>query len=139
MVHALEEIHRTLVPSGLLIDLRPVADRWPVEVVEGQIYHSIGRLTDLPAGLADDEAANNAILEAARRGWFRRESKQNFPFFFYWDTPEEMKGYILDKWSEFILLEDSLYTRTQDTWKVFGPNAPIRVKRKMLLAHWRKH
>jgi len=32
MVHALDEIRRTLKPNGILIDLRPVEDNWPVEV-----------------------------------------------------------------------------------------------------------
>ena len=35
MVHALEEIRRVLLPGGILIDLRPLADRWRVEVVSG--------------------------------------------------------------------------------------------------------
>ena len=54
MVHALEEINRVLVPSGLLIDLRPLLERWPVEIAWGNGYREIGRLTDLPEGLSDD-------------------------------------------------------------------------------------
>ena len=41
MVHALEEIHRTLRPGGLLIDLRPLLDRWPVEVAWQNGYREI--------------------------------------------------------------------------------------------------
>ena len=33
MVHALSEVRRVLSPDGILIDLRPLADNWPVEVV----------------------------------------------------------------------------------------------------------
>jgi hypothetical protein len=71
MVHALQEIVRVLVPRGLLIDLRPLLGRWPVEVAWGNEYREVGRLTDLPEGLSDDEAANQVMEEAANRNWLR--------------------------------------------------------------------
>ncbi|HEY5268876.1 MAG TPA: hypothetical protein VII97_00945 [Anaerolineales bacterium] len=40
MVHALEEIQRVLAPGGTLLDLRPLADCWPVEIVLGVIAPS---------------------------------------------------------------------------------------------------
>ena len=138
MVHALEEIRRTLVPEGVLIDLRPLADRWPVEVTSGRLCHPIGRLTDLPAGLADDEAAENAVLEAVRQGWFRRELKQTFPFFYYWETPEEMRAYLREKWVDFVRLEEAEYSSAESTWAATGADGRVRVKLKMLLTRWRK-
>ena len=138
MVHALEEIRRVLVPAGLLIDLRPVADRWPVEVASDSLNHSIGHVTDLPSGLADDEAANQAILESARKGWFIRESEQNFPFFSYWDTPDEMRKHIQEKWEDSMQLEVDVYRKVQAVWKASGAGFRVRVKAKMLLTLWRK-
>jgi hypothetical protein len=68
MVHALNEIWRVLVPGGLLIDLRPVLDRWPIEVSSSGGNHEAGQVTDLPEPLADDEAANQAMTEATKLG-----------------------------------------------------------------------
>jgi hypothetical protein len=98
----------------------------------------MGRLTDLPAGLADDGAANNAIKVAARRGWFLLESEQSFPFFYYWDTPEEMRQHIHEKWGDYIQIEQPLYSAIQDAWTVTGAERRVRVQVKMHLARWRK-
>lgn len=138
-MHALEEIRRTLKPEGVMIDLRPLAERWSVELVTGQIWRTMGRLTDLPAGLADDEAANNAIQEAALRGWFLLESKQSFPFFYYWDTPQEMLKDIQEKWGDFTELEESVYFSLQKAWADAGTDRLVRVRVMMNLARWRKH
>lgn len=137
-MHALEEIRRILVPDGILIDLRPLADRWPVDVTSDRACREIGRLTDLPAGLADDETANNAIEEAARRGWFVRESEQNFSFLYYWETPEEMREHIKEKWGDFIQLEEDVFGAVQSAWAASGGGKRVRVRMKMLLTRWRK-
>ena len=63
MVHALEEIRRVLAPGSTLLDLRPLADRWPVEVLRGTRPLETGRLTDLATGLGDDRASNVAVEE----------------------------------------------------------------------------
>jgi hypothetical protein len=139
MVHALEEIRRTLAPKGLLIDLRPLADRWLVELVSGRAPLEMGRMTDLPAGLADDQAANDAIQTAARRGWFVLESDLSFPFYYYWETPEEMLEHIQEKWGDYMQLDPQVYSALQNAWAGLGTDRRVRVKVKMHLASWRKH
>lgn len=79
MVHALEEIHRVLTPSGALLDLRPLADSWPVEIEEGNLIHETGRLDDLPLGLSDDQAANLSVETVARMGLYSRANEIVFP------------------------------------------------------------
>jgi len=138
MVHALEEVRRTLVPEGVLIDLRPMAGRWPVEVTSDRSRHPIGWLQDLPNELADSKAANIAIKEAARRGWFVRESKQSFRFSYYWDTPEEMREFIREEWSGFTELEENAFSTTQNAWADAGTDRRVRVQLRMHLARWRK-
>lgn len=138
MVHALEEIRRVLIPGGVLIDLRPLADRWPVQVVLGEMQVGVGRIKDLPAGLADDQAANNAIQEAARLGWFVLESELKFPFFYYWDSPEEMLEHIREKWGDFMQVEEQVYSETQKAWANARADRQVRVQAKMLLTRWRK-
>ena len=138
-MHALEETRRILVPEGVLIDLRPVADRWPVGVVSGGNQHEIAWMTDLPSGLADDEAANHAFIEIARRGSFVCESELTFLFFFYWDTPEEMLTYIQEKWNDSLILEKDSFSATQNDWATAGTDRRVRVREKMVLTRWRRH
>src|SRR5215510_5843350 len=96
MVHALDEIRRVLVPNGVLIDLRPLADHWRVEVASLREIRRTGHVTDLPEQTKGDIAANEATQEAERRSWFKREQDELFPFFYAWDTPSEMEEFIND-------------------------------------------
>src|SRR5512133_74070 len=106
MVHALDEIRRVLVPDGVLIDIRPLNDRWHVEVISARGSLEVGRLDDMPEPLIADTASNKAMQEVEARGWFRREREELFPFFYSWDTPSEMEEFIAEDWSDFIQLSE---------------------------------
>ena len=138
MVHALDELRRVLIPGGTLLDLRPLADRWPVEIVEDGNHHQTGRLTDLPTGLSDDQAANLSVEEAARRGWFKRGSELTFPLYAYWDNPDEMIAYVTDQWADFVRLGDDVQKPTQAAFAAAGGDRRVRLKLKMLLTRWQK-
>jgi hypothetical protein len=138
MVHALEEVRRVLTPAGTLLDLRPLADSWPVEILEDGNPLETGRLTDLPTGLDDDQAANLAVEEAARRGWFKREGEQTFPLYVYWDNPEEMTDYINERWADFVEMGVGVQQTTRITWADAGDSRRVRMKLKMLLTSWQK-
>src|SRR5258707_450223 len=102
MVHALEEIQRVLVPNGILIDLRPLADNWRVEVVSLREVKRTGRVEDLPEQTNGDLAANEAMKEVEKRGWFKREQDELFPFIYSWDTPSEMEEFVKEDWADFM-------------------------------------
>ncbi len=138
MVHALQEIRRVLTPDGALIDLRPVADRWPVEVVAAQQSQAAGQVQDLPAQLADDAASAEAVARAAQAGWFVLERAETFDFMYTWDTPDEMKAYIDDQWEDYVSLPAEVLERTQTLWTRAGTGAQVRVRLKMLIGYWRK-
>lgn len=138
MVHALEEIKRTLVPRGLLIDLRPLLGGWPVEIAWGNEYRQVGRLTDAPEGLADDESANRAIEEAVRRGWFTLEGGDRFSLFYSWDTANDMEAYLREEWDGFAQLDEKVAQAAKSAWAVANADARVRVRVDMLLNGWRK-
>ena len=102
MVHALEEVWRVLAPYGILLDVRPLGDQWPIEVVSANNLKETGQVMDLPEQLEGDTAANEAIKESEARGWFRRDREEFFPFFYSWDTPSEMEEFIAEDWADFI-------------------------------------
>ena len=138
MVHALEEIRRVLAPGSTLLDLRPLADRWPVEVLRGTRPLETGRLTDLATGLGDDRASNVAVEEVVKLGWFNRESELTFPLYIYWDNPNEMIGYVTERWADFVELGDKVQKATQTAWNNAGIGRRVRLKLKMLLTQMQK-
>jgi hypothetical protein len=131
MVHALDEIRHVLVRTGSLIDLRPLLDRWPVEVASKNANREAGRVTDLAGPLADDGAANQALAEAELRGWFLREHEDVFPFFYYWDTPKEMQEYIDETWDDVISINDDLWNDLRSLWATANADARVRIRVKM--------
>ncbi|MEW5938083.1 MAG: hypothetical protein AB1750_00360 [Chloroflexota bacterium] len=138
MVHALDEIRRTLTPNGILIDLRPVEDNWTVEIPSSSGLKVAGRLNDMPIGIADDEAAFAAMRDVESRGWYVREEEREFAFFYYWDTPSEMKEWIDVEWEDFEKIEEDVYRKAQSLWASANADARARVRVKMLITRWRR-
>ena len=138
MVHALDEIHRTLKPSGILIDLRPVEANWSVEVSSSTGNQVAGRLNDMPTGLADDEAAFKAMGEAESRRWYIKEKEEEFAFFYCWDTPSEMKEFMETEWEGFEKMDESVYRSAQSLWSQANADAQVRVRVKMLITKWKR-
>jgi hypothetical protein len=138
MVHALEQIKRTLVRRGLLIDLRPLLGAWPVEVAWGNKYREVGRLRDLPEGLSDDEAAEHAMEEAARQGWFSLEEGEHFSLFYSWDTANDMETFLREEWDGFVELDEDVSRAAKSAWAVAEADARVRVRAEMLIKRWRR-
>lgn len=137
MVHALSEIRRVLLPDGILIDLRPVLDHWPIEVASARDVRGTGRIQDLPSGIADDEAANRSSAQAEQDGWFIRQAEDFFPFVYSWDTPSEMEEWIEEEWEDFIRLDDATKQATRSAWASADADARVQIKVKMLITSWR--
>ena len=137
MVHALSEIRRVLIPNGILIDLRPVLDRWQIEVASMREIRETGRMQDFPLGLADDEAANKSIANAAENKWFIREQEEFFPYVYSWDTPKDIEEWIEDEWEGFIELDEKTKQATRSAWASADADAVVRVKVKMLITKWK--
>jgi hypothetical protein len=138
MVHALSEIRRVLKPNATLIDLRPVEDNWSVEIVDSTGWQAAGRLNDMPIGVDDDEAAFKAMRDVESRGWFSKEKEEEFAFFYYWDTPSEMKEFIDEEWEGLQKMDDDLYHKAKSKWAIANADARVRVRVKMLITRWRQ-
>jgi hypothetical protein len=138
MVHALREIQRVLVPDGILIDMRPLAEHWQIEVVSANEFQETGRVMDLPEQVNGDIAANQAMQEVEARGWFKREQEEFFPFYYSWDTPSEMEEFIDDDWADFIDLSEEARKATRSAWAVGNADSRVRVRMKVLMTRWKK-
>ena len=138
MVHALEEIHRVLAPDGFLIDLRPLADNWRVEVASLREVKRTGRVEDLPEQTNGDLASNAAMLEVDKCGWFKREQDELFSFVYSWDTPSEMEEFVKEDWSDFVELAEDTKRATRAAWAVADGDSRVRIKMNILIARWKK-
>lgn len=127
-----------LVLGGVLIDLRPLADRWQVEVVSAGGMQATGRVDDLPDQIHGDVAANQAMKEVDDRGWFRREAGEIFPFFYSWDTPSEMEEFVEEDWGGFIELGDETKRKTRSAWALADADSRVRIRVNILINRWRK-
>ena len=137
MVHALDEVRRVLVPAGILIDIRPLSGRWPIEVASTRGARETGRVDDFPEPLNADRASNEAMNEAEARGWFNREQEQYFPFLYSWDTPSEMEEFVADDWSDFVQLSDPVKQATLSAWASADADARVQVKVQILITRWK--
>jgi hypothetical protein len=137
MVHALNEIRRVLVTDGIMIDLRPVSDRWPIEVISVSAVRGTGHLQDLDPCIRDDEAANRSMARAEQQGWFIRQTEDFFPLIYSWDTPSEMEEWIETEWSDSILLDDESKQATRSAWATADADARVQIKAKMLISRWK--
>jgi hypothetical protein len=138
MVHALHEVHHVLAPDGILVDLRPIEDHWPVEVASLRESREAGRVMDLPVGLADDEAANQSVAQILKEGKFEREKEEFFPFFYYWNSPKEMEKFIAEEWEDFVGIEENVWKDLRSLWAIANADARVCIRVKMLISLWHK-
>jgi hypothetical protein len=94
-----------------------------------------GRLVD---GLADDEAAFAAMRQAASNGWYGKKDEKEFGFFYYWDTPSEMKEFMDEEWEDFEKMEEHVYQKASSMWASANADARLRVRVNMLITLWEK-
>jgi hypothetical protein len=90
MVHALEEIHRLLKPTGTLIDIHPVAESSPMELHHNEKIDLVGSLS-IRQWCVDYQEADNALAEITQRGLFAVEREALFDSLTHYTTIEEMR------------------------------------------------
>jgi hypothetical protein len=135
MVHALEECRRVLQPGGVLVDLRPYDGVWPLEVVAGTSSRRVGAL-DFSQDSPDDAAADAAIDEAVRVGWFQRERTARFKFGWYWDSLAALEKYIAERTVKIYWNPASTHEAAAAALATAKPGARLRIRRGMLIGRY---
>ncbi len=136
-MHALDEIRSVVAQGGILIDLRPLCERWPFEAAWSDGFAEAGRATDLPESLEADAAANAAMQAAENSGTLHRERRDVFPFFYYWNSPKEMQAYIEENWDDVISVESAVWSDLRSMWATANADARVRLRMKMLITRYR--
>ena len=137
MVHALKEIWRVLVPRGWLLDVRPLSANWPLEIVAGKQVWPAGRVDD-SAGLPDDQAADESLRMVVRDGWFVRERQARFDYAWYWDTLDELRAHMAEKWSGSVQLPAAVGAEVARLLAAGGTDARVRLRLIVAMARYRK-
>jgi len=137
MVHALEQIWEALRPGGLLIDVRPVSARWPLEILAPSRVIRAGRIDDSPNAV-DDHAADAAIRTAVRRRFFRPTARATFPFDYIWDSVAEMSEYVTANWEGCAVLRSGLLARAYSQERGTHGEKHVRITMRMILRTYLK-
>jgi SAM-dependent methyltransferase len=75
MVHALREVHRVLRPGGIVVDLRPAAERRRIGLGRDRRWRQVGPTRET---FEKDRAANRAVAVVLRAGLFVRGRRAEF-------------------------------------------------------------
>ena len=100
MVHALEEIHRLLKPTGVLIDIHPVAVSSPIEIHHGGKIDLVGQLS-IRQWCVDFQQADSALAELAQRGLFAPERERVFDSLTHYPSVAEMRTSLKESIAKF--------------------------------------
>lgn len=135
MVHALEEIHRTLRPGALLVDLRPYHPYRPLELIDEGVVRELGRMEEGDGSL--DAASDAALSEVFQRGLFALESVGSFYRCSYWDTAEELREYVEENF-ETTRLPRRLAGEARRAIRAAGRSARLRLQAYIVVTRLRK-
>jgi hypothetical protein len=105
MVHALQQIHGLLDPTGYLIDIRPTGDL--IEFIRplGNREHFIGYLYETDDYI-EYRQAGAAVQQVLDDGVFRAEKVGLFEFRTHADCFAELKTFLDDTWSDSLITEE---------------------------------
>ncbi len=138
MVHALEEAWRVLVPDGIVVDVRPLSQDVPLEVVFEGGVESAGML-DLSPGLHYDRDSDRAIDEAVSRQIFTEQKLEYFGYSFNWDTVEGLDEDLKENWVDEIIVPEGVWGRMVGLFNQRRPGTKIRVVSRMKLGIYIKN
>lgn len=140
MVHALEEIHRLLQPTGTLIEIHPAVE--PPPFVEVRSGGTVSLSEKDPAfDYADDSVhAEAAVATVAERGMFAADEPRPFELRTHAASVAEMKGY----WSVYgaydpeereeslVRRKDEMYERAAEAMERFPGSEIVFVEPAMM-------
>ena len=146
MVHALEEIHRLLKPTGVLIDIHPVAESSPIEIHQGGKIDLAGHLS-VRQWCIDYQQADNALAEIVQRGLFAVEREAVFDSLTYYDSVAEMRTVLkeaIDKFArdaqsagEAVPHVEALAARAEELMQAAGSGAELIVRERTHISRLR--
>ncbi len=138
MVDALKEAWRVLTPRGVLLDLRPLAQDMPIEIVS-QGYIAVSGFVDGAPGKPYDDACDAALARVQGEGWFASEHQRVFDLPVYFDTVDDMQRYLEENFRvRHAALEDDVLEHARRTLARETDGGRVRLRHRLLLARYRR-
>ena len=137
MVHALKEVHRILVPQGIMIDVRPLCVDVPLEFVHAGGSESAG-LMDLSPDIESDIAADKAVDCVIKESLYHESGLEYFDFVFYWKTLKGMEEHIEENWKAYMVIPEQVRQRARILYHQRRPQTRIRIGWRMKLGIYGK-
>src|SRR5512135_2114365 len=146
MVHALEEIHRLVKPTGVLIDIHPVAESSPIEIHQSGKMDLVGNLS-VRQWCIDYQQADNALVEIAQRGLFAVEREWVFDSLTHCASTAELRTSqkeAIDKFardaqsaSEDVPQVEALVAQAEELMQTKGSGAELIVRERTHISRLR--
>ena len=102
MVHALEQIHELLKPSGHLIDIHPNGELVEFHYVLDDDEHFLGYMQETDDYI-EYRQADEALETAINISLFHLDVAGEFEFRTYADSFDEMKTFLDENWSDAVI------------------------------------
>jgi hypothetical protein len=96
MVNALSDAWRVLVNNGTLLDLRPLAANYQLELVTPAAAIPIG-YTDTTGRSDDDAAADAAVAWVVDEGLFALRRRVEFDIEILWESVRDLERYMMTR------------------------------------------
>lgn len=136
MVHTLHEIHRVLKPDGDLLDLRPANANRHVDVDLPDVTLHVGEI-DTSRTAPDHIASDEAIATCVADGLYTPLHEEIFELVTDLDTVDDLRTFGASLSSS--VLPDAVIEQVHLLTTDEAPDSyTIRVRREMLIAHYRK-
>ena len=146
MVHALEEIHRLLKPTGALIDIHPVDEPVSMELHRADKIDPVGSLS-VRQWRIDYQQADSALAEIARRGLFVVERETVFDSLTHYTSVEEMRTEQINAIAKFARDDQSagegvpdveaLAVRAGEMMQAAASGAELILRERAHISRWR--
>lgn len=146
MVHALEEIHGLLKPTGVLIDIHPVSEPLPIEIHQGGKIDPVGILS-VRQWCIDFQQADNALAEIVQRNLFLVERERVFDSLTYYASAAELCTSLkesIDKFArdaqsadEAVPHVEALAARAEELMRAAGSGAELIVRERTHMSRLR--
>jgi hypothetical protein len=138
MVHALNEIWRVLTPRGRLIDLRPHATNWPLEVVLPTKTYVAGRVDNTPF-VPDEVAADAAIGRTVNERRFIPEQQRAFDCAYYWHNLDALLAYYAECGSPPLIISEKVLKRARHLVAAATEESQVRIRLRIMITCYQKH
>lgn len=138
MVDALRDAWRALAEGGTLLDLRPRAAKYPLELVTADAALPVG-YTDTTSRIDDDTAADAAVATAMAEGWFSVRAQDAFEVEIFWDSVHDLERWVATRPSTRV--SPSFEELETIYRKVAAANGDkrLRAMRRLVLGSYTRH